>query len=74
MSLTELKSGQKARIIEIQSGVSIKRKLESLGLRIGSCVVNVGNDFLKGPVIVQHGCTQIAIGRGMAKKIIVEQK
>ena len=72
MSLTETKSGQKARIISIDGGTALMKKFESLGLRVGSHIVNLSGDFMKGPVVVQNGATQLAIGRGMAKKIIVE--
>lgn len=72
MSITELKTGQKAKVIEIQAGQGLVKKLEDIGIRIGSHVSNLSGEGAGGPVVVQSGCTQVALGRGMARKIIVE--
>ncbi|MFH1369088.1 MAG: FeoA family protein [Elusimicrobiota bacterium] len=73
ISVTELKTGQKARVVAIQGGWGFQRKLENIGIRVGSEISNLSGGE-NGPVVVRSGCTQVALGRGMARKIIVEQQ
>lgn len=72
MDLTQVKEGEKYRVLEIQSGLMVFKKLDNLGIRKGVEIIKVSSQLAKGPVVVQIGNTQIAIGYGMAKKIIVE--
>jgi ferrous iron transport protein A len=48
------------------------RRLDSLGMRIGVEVRKVSAQLMRGPVTVQVGGTQLAIGFGMAQRILVE--
>lgn len=72
MTLTDLKIGEEAIITTINGGHGIHTKLESMGLREGSRVTKKSAVPAGGPVIVQTGNTQIAIGAGMANRIIVK--
>ena len=70
--LTRLEPNSRARIVEIQAGQGLIRRLEALGIRVGQSVETVSGTFMRGPVTVQVGSAQLAIGFGMAKRIIVE--
>lgn len=72
INLTQMKSGQSGEVVEIQGGFGITRKLESMGIRIEKKIVKVSGLFLRGPVTVKVGNTQLSMGHGMAAKIIVE--
>ncbi|NLG88249.1 MAG: ferrous iron transport protein A [Clostridiaceae bacterium] len=72
MTLKDMKIGEEAVISTIKGGYGIHAKLESMGLREGSRITKKSAVFAGGPVIVQAGSTQIAIGDGMANRIIVE--
>ncbi len=71
ISVAQMKTGQTGRIIEVGKGYSMKR-LTVMGLRPGKRITKVSGMFGRGPVTVQIGGTQLAIGYGMAQKIIVE--
>ncbi len=71
ITLIELKNFRKALVIDIVGGSMAKRKLENLGIRVGSIIVKKGPSL--GPVVVNSGNTQIAIGRGLASKILVKE-
>lgn len=43
-----------------------------MGIRPGVNLVKVAEQLFGGPVVVQVGNAQMAVGFGMAKKIIVE--
>ena len=74
IDLTQLKVGESGRVIEIQGGFGMVRRLESLGIRIGKKLTKVSSQFMNGPVTVRIDNFQVAIGRGMARKIILKVK
>jgi len=74
MDITQMKEGEKGKVIEIQGGRGLVSKLDSLGIRPGVEITKISNQLLYGPVVVQVGNTQVAIGLGMARRVIVEHK
>jgi len=72
MPLTHLKRGQKARIVEVAPGKQASQRLSSLGLRMGAVVVKFSAFALRGPVTVKVGSTTLALGHGVAEKVLVE--
>ncbi|NQT32277.1 MAG: ferrous iron transport protein A [Candidatus Omnitrophica bacterium] len=72
MYLTELRNGQTAVVKDIEGGGGAKDRLESLGIMPEKKITKISSHFWGGPVTVMIGKTKVAIGHGMAKKIIVE--
>jgi ferrous iron transport protein A len=72
VSLAAMRSGQKGKIIEIDGGFGLTRKLDALGIRLGKEITKVSEQWMRGPVLLQHNNTQAAVGFGMASKIFVE--
>lgn len=71
-SLAEMSSGLKGIIREIHGGTGMVRKLGALGVLPGKEVVKVSAQWMKGPVLLRIGSTEVAVGFGMARHIIVE--
>jgi len=67
-----LKDGEAAKIKNIIGGRHFINKAESLGIREGVQITKVSSQMMHGPTTVKVGQSQIAIGHGMAKKIIIE--
>jgi len=72
VSLADMRVGEVGKVIEIQGGYGIGRKLETLGVRTGKEIKKLSGQLMRGPVLVQVGNTQVGIGFGMARRIIVE--
>ncbi len=72
VKLTQLKAKQTGRVLSVQGGSGSLRNLENIGLRPQKTIKKISQQFAKGPVIVQIGTTEIAIGHGLAEKILVE--
>ncbi len=72
ISLAALKKGRAGRVLAVQGGMGLARRLESMGIRPGVLVVKESNSFLKGPVMIRVGQAQVALGYGMASRILVE--
>lgn len=71
MSLVELKAGEEAEIIELKGGHGFQSRLRALGLAEGEMIKKLSRVGWGGPVIVLVNRAQIAIGRGMAHRIMV---
>lgn len=70
--LVDCKSGGKVRISKIAAGRGALLNLMNMGLVVGN-VVEIGKaSRLHGPVLVRYRDTDVAIGYGIAEKIIVE--
>ena len=74
LTLARMQTGQSCVVVEIMGGRRMIDRLSALGIRPGLIVTKVGSMFLRGPVTVQVGNTQVAVGFGMANRIIVEPR
>jgi Fe2+ transport system protein FeoA len=74
VSLVRVKKGIKVKIVEITAGKLASSRLSFLGLRIGSYVIKISAFALKGPITVKIGSTTLALGHGMAEKILVDAR
>jgi len=74
MNIIDLESGKKAVVKHITGGYGLQKKLEAMGIKAGSEVIKVSSHFFRGPVIIKVYNSQVAIGYGMACKIIIEEK
>jgi len=72
MALSRMRAGQSGIVFQIQGGRGLVSRLSALGIRPGQRITKVGSMFMRGPVTIQVGNAQVAIGFGMANRIIVE--
>jgi len=72
ISLDKMPSGKKGIITDVQGGHGIVQKMHVLGIRPGKEITKISNQLMRGPIIIRSGNTEIAIGYGMARKIMVE--
>jgi len=74
MPLSMMKNGEKACIKKILGGRTARGKLSGLGLVCGKEVKIHANSSGSGPLIIALGNNRIALGRGMANKIMVDHE
>ena len=74
LSLDQAPEGRTLRIVSVQGGERVRRRLFSLGFHVGACVEVSTRGILKGPLLVRNlkSETSLALGRGVARKIQVE--
>jgi len=72
VALSRVRTGQSGTVVQIQGGHGLVNRLDALGIRPGKRIAKVGSMFMRGPVTVQVDRAQVAVGFGMASKIIVE--
>lgn len=67
-----MQPGQSGIVFQIQGGHGLINRLNALGIRPGQKIIKTGSTLMRGPVTIKVGTAQVAIGFGMADKIIVE--
>ena len=72
VSLADMKPGQTGVVVEIMGGHGMLRRLDALGFRLCKRIKKVSSMLMRGPVVVEVDGFQIAVGYGMASRIIVE--
>jgi ferrous iron transport protein A len=72
VSLAQMEAGQIGKVIRIHGGHGFKARLEALGIRPGMEITKVSGQIMRGPIIVKIGNSQVAIGFGMARRVLVE--
>ncbi len=72
--LSKLGKGKTGIVKSLEKGFGFRVKVFSLGIRIGKKIKVISLQPFRGPIVVKIDNTKIALGRGMAEKIIVEVK
>jgi ferrous iron transport protein A len=72
VDITQLDTGESGLVAERRGGRGLSGRLESLGVRVGKKVTKVSSQLMRGPVTIRIDGFQVAVGFGMAKKILVK--
>ena len=71
ISLEKMKANHKGKVVEILGGVNLQNRLMNMGIYKGREVTKLSHIGLRGPVVVKTGRSILALGHGMATKIII---
>jgi ferrous iron transport protein A len=71
-TLLQFSPGESVRVIDFAGGVNLRSKMIQYGIHPGDCMRLVRKAPLGGPLLVECNQREIALGRGVADKIIVE--
>jgi len=72
VALSDMTTGQAGVIREVTGGFGLVRRLNALGIRPGKAVVRLTTHLWGGPVLVRIDTRTIAVGFGMARRVLVE--
>jgi ferrous iron transport protein A len=72
LSLVQMRRGQAGTVVGVMGGMGLIRRLDALGIRPGRRVTKISSALFRGPVTLRVDSAQVALGFGMAKKIVVE--
>ncbi|HHJ00741.1 ferrous iron transport protein A [Candidatus Aerophobetes bacterium] len=71
MTLADLPVGMRAQVVGLMGGFGMQRHLISLGIVPGKIVRKIASQPMGGPIMVEVGGVRIALGRGIARRVIV---
>lgn len=72
-TLAQVQENNKAKVIDIQGGQRIRQRLGQMGIHPGDIVTILRYGALRGPILIEIHGSQVALGRGIASKILVEE-
>jgi Fe2+ transport system protein FeoA len=72
ISLDQVRPSYSAKIVMIDGGWGFRQRISQLGLHIGDEITLVRGGPFGGPLLISYNSAFIAIGRRMARRIIVE--
>ena len=72
ITVARMKNGQHGTVVRIEGGQSLTDRLNALGIRQSKKITRVGAMMMRGPVTVKVDGCQVAMGYGMAGKVVVE--
>ncbi|PIU41322.1 MAG: ferrous iron transport protein A [Candidatus Omnitrophica bacterium CG07_land_8_20_14_0_80_42_15] len=72
ITLVQIKPNRKAKVAEISGGANLQNKLMHMGIFKGKEMTKLSHIGLRGPVVIKTGRSMLAIGHGIATKIILE--
>ncbi len=73
-TLKDMPVNRDASVIGVRGGKGCNNKLSAMGLHPGREIRKIGGSFIGGPITVQINGSLVAVGEGMAERIIVELK
>jgi len=72
LTLRQMQPGQSGKVAQIQGGHGPVNRLNAMGISPGKRITKISSMLMRGPVTIQSGQTRLAIGFGIANRIIVE--
>jgi len=71
IDVTQMQVQQTGKIMLVEGGHGLVRRLEAMGVRPGVKITKLSGQLMQGPIVIKVGSTQVALGFGMARKIKV---
>ena len=74
ITLDSIPKEKEVKIVEIVGGWKIRQRLNQLGINTGDRIFVKRSGIMGGPILIQVHGTEVALGRGMAKKVVVSDR
>jgi len=72
VTVAQMRTGQTGTVVTVMGGHGLARRLDALGIRPGRQVTKISCTLFHGPITVSVDNARIAVGFGMARRIIVK--
>jgi len=73
MTLDRVENTTKVRVVEIHGGWGVRNRLNRMGIHPGDLVLVKRSGIMSGPILIQVHGMDVALGRGLAGKVIVSE-
>jgi ferrous iron transport protein A len=71
-TLARMRAGQSGTVVQLQGGHGLVNRLGALGIIPGKRITKISAALMRGPVTVEVDRARVAIGFGMASRIVVQ--
>lgn len=72
-TLRDIEEGKKAKVLLIGGGMSVRQHLSTIGIHVEDTVLVKRRAVWGGPILLEVHGSEVALGRGVASKIQVEE-
>jgi ferrous iron transport protein A len=72
VSLAQMRAGQSGTVFSIDGGYGMVSRLNTLGIIPGKKITKISSMLMRGPVTIEVDRTKVALGFGMAKRILIQ--
>ena len=72
ITLDLVRENQKVKVVDISGGWGIRQRLGCLGIHHGDIITVKKSAIMRGPILISIHGNQVALGRGIARKVAVE--
>ncbi len=72
LTLDQIKNDKEVVVVKIEGGWRIRQRLNQMGIHPNDRILIKRSGAMGGPILIQIHGTDVAIGRGMARKIVVK--
>jgi len=73
ITLDQIYENQKTQVTDIQGGQGKRQRLGQMGIHPGDKITMLRYGAFRGPILIEVHGSQVALGRGIASRIIVEE-
>jgi len=74
ITLDSIGKNRKVRVVSISGGWGIRQRLGCLGIHPGDIITVRRSAIMRGPILISVHGNQVALGRGVAGRVVVEAK
>lgn len=72
VNLTEIEVGKSAKVRELHGNAILIKMLKSMGIIPDAIIIKKSAILAEGPIVIEKGSMQFAVGYEMARNIIVD--
>lgn len=73
LTLDQIKKDKQVTVVEIEGGWKARQRLNQMGIHPNDRILVKRSSAMGGPILIQIHGTEVAIGRGMARKIVIKE-
>jgi ferrous iron transport protein A len=71
-TLARMRAGQSGTVVQLHGGRGLVNRLSALGIIPGKRITKISSALMRGPQTFEVDRTRVAIGFGMASRILVQ--
>ena len=73
LTLDRIRENQEVKVVRILGGWGIRQRLNQMGIHPGDTVLVKRSAIMGGPILIRVHGADVALGRGMTRKVIVQE-
>ena len=73
LTLDRIRENREVKVVGILGGWGIRQRLNQMGIHPGDTILVRRSAIMGGPILIRVHGADVALGRGMTRKVIVQE-